>query len=347
MPSEPKDVSGRSSTSVTTSSMRSRLAFSMAASFKAQVCQIFWPRTQTWTSMVMRSSTVYSRLAIHSTVWARSARSLSARKPTWPRFTPSSGTSTSRTSSAARRMVPSPPSTMTSSTSGSWMWSWRISTGWSMAPKKPSMSASSDFCMTGMMPEAWSWAHASQAAFRDSSRPVWASTSTRLLIGFRSLVVRPDLSQQRSNGCVPLFDLRQVFGHSLRYPQEVFDISVLAGQRAGGQHPQFQAGVERCPRHFTDSQAPLALRRDHSRAREPLLADLELRLDHQDEVAARGGARCQRRNHQRQGDEGQVGHRDLCPAADLFRVHIADVEPFVHAHAGIAAELRHQLAVPD
>src|SRR6476620_6623639 len=347
MPSEPKDVSGRSSTSVTTSSMRSRLAFSMAASFKAQVCQIFWPRTQTWTSMVIRSSTVYSRLAIHSTVWARSARSLSARNPTWPRFTPSSGTSTSRTSSAARRMVPSPPSTITSSTSGSWMWSCRISTGCSSRPKNPSMSPSSDFCITGMMPEACSWAHASQAAFRDSSRPVWASTSTRLLIGFRSLMVRPDLSQQRSHGCIPLFDLRQVFGNSSFYPQEVFDISVLPGQGAGGQSAQFEACVDGGSRHFTDSHPPFALRRDHAGASEPVLADLELRLDHEHEVAAPACACGQRSQHQRQRNEGQVRHRQLRGAADRFRSHVADVQSFVDRHPRIASELRDQLAVPD
>ena len=41
--------------------------------------------------------------------------SASARKPTWPRLTPSSGTADSSTHSAPRRMVPSPPSTTISS----------------------------------------------------------------------------------------------------------------------------------------------------------------------------------------------------------------------------------------
>src|SRR6478736_7135444 len=106
------------------------------------------------------------------------------------------------------------------------------------------MSPSSDFCITGTIPEACSWAHASQAALRDSSRPVWARMRTRLLIGFRLLVVlvvRPDCSEQRSNGCVPLLDLRRDFRHRAFYPQEVFDIAVLARQRALGEAFQVKA----------------------------------------------------------------------------------------------------------
>ena len=44
-------------------------------------------------------------------VISTSSDSASARKPTWPRLTPSSGVPHSRASSAARRIVPSPPMT--------------------------------------------------------------------------------------------------------------------------------------------------------------------------------------------------------------------------------------------
>ena len=47
---------------------------------------------------------------------ARLADSASARNPMWPRLTPSNGTSASRANSAARNRVPSPPRTMTAST---------------------------------------------------------------------------------------------------------------------------------------------------------------------------------------------------------------------------------------
>ena len=58
MPSQPNSVTGRPSTSSTTSISRSRLAFSTAASFTAQKSAIFTPSTWTVTSSVIRSSTV-------------------------------------------------------------------------------------------------------------------------------------------------------------------------------------------------------------------------------------------------------------------------------------------------
>ena len=47
-------------------------------------------------------------------VTSRATGSASARKPTWPRLTPSSGVPAGRASSAARSSVPSPPSAITS-----------------------------------------------------------------------------------------------------------------------------------------------------------------------------------------------------------------------------------------
>ena len=74
------------------------------------------PSTSTTTSRVIRSSTRPARgRRPRSRPRRRSSRSASARKPTWPRLTPSSGTSRCRASSAPRRIVPSPPSTTTSS----------------------------------------------------------------------------------------------------------------------------------------------------------------------------------------------------------------------------------------
>ena len=112
-PSQPQRDSGRPSTSVTTSSIRSRAAFSTVASFRAQVCATTAPSCWTVTSTVIRSSTTNWRATMRSTVSARPSGSASARNPTWPRFTPSSGAPAGRASSAARRIVPSPPTTMT------------------------------------------------------------------------------------------------------------------------------------------------------------------------------------------------------------------------------------------
>ncbi len=57
-PSQPKVEIGRPSTSMTTSTIRSRLAFSTAASFNAQVSARHTLSSHTLTSMAMRCSTV-------------------------------------------------------------------------------------------------------------------------------------------------------------------------------------------------------------------------------------------------------------------------------------------------
>ena len=63
-------------------------------------------------SMTMRSSKVNSPAAIRSSTVSRSLASAFERKPTLPRLMPRIGTSTSATARAARRNVPSPPSTI-------------------------------------------------------------------------------------------------------------------------------------------------------------------------------------------------------------------------------------------
>jgi len=57
-PSQPQRDSGRPSTSVITSTIRSRAAFSTVASFSAQVDTMAEPSLRTVTSIVIRSSTV-------------------------------------------------------------------------------------------------------------------------------------------------------------------------------------------------------------------------------------------------------------------------------------------------
>ena len=98
-PSHAHRDSGRPSISVTTSIMRARAIFSTLASLSAQVVAVTAPSCRTDTSIVIRSSTVYPCSTTWSTAPARSSGSVSARKPTWPRLTPSRG---------ARRAGPSP-----------------------------------------------------------------------------------------------------------------------------------------------------------------------------------------------------------------------------------------------
>ena len=74
--------------------------------------------SNTATSAV-RSSTTASPAAIPSSAPAKPERSTSARKPTWPKFTPSTAACPSIASCSARRIVPSPPSAITSWQPGS------------------------------------------------------------------------------------------------------------------------------------------------------------------------------------------------------------------------------------
>ncbi len=151
--------------------MRSR--FSTLASFRAQVVASVSPLARTRTSMVMRSSTVYRPVTTRSTASARSAISASARKPTWPRLTPSRGVRAGRASSAARSSVPSPPSTISTSASSAAA----ELAGTTSTPGTPISSASGSMTRTVKPASRNRWI-TSRALSTAGSRPVWAVIST-------------------------------------------------------------------------------------------------------------------------------------------------------------------------
>ena len=172
-PSHPHRDSGRPSISVTTSIIRSRATFSTLASFSAQVVAVTVPFCRTVTSTVIRCSTVYRRLITRSMTSGRSSCSASARKPTWPRFTPSSGTPAGLVISATRSSVPSPPRTITISVS-------RAASGvarTTSAPGQRNSSASVSTIRTEI-PAASSMPTTSRALPVAAARPVCAITST-------------------------------------------------------------------------------------------------------------------------------------------------------------------------
>ena len=178
-----------------TSIIFSRLPFSTLTSFNAQSVCTRLLSCQTSTSIAMRSSTVYSPLTIRSTVSPRSLSSDSARNPTCPRFTPTSGIVVRRTISAARRIDPSPPSTTPSSISMSGTLSCTTCTGTGSAQFSVRVSRSERF-MTGVSPARYSCVHAWRAASRASLRPVWANTrilrlsASAMYIPFRYFALR-------------------------------------------------------------------------------------------------------------------------------------------------------------
>src|SRR5690606_4085739 len=80
---------------------------------------------------------------------------------------------------------------------------------------------------------------------------------------------------------------------------------------------------------------------------DPVLADLELGLDHQGEVGVGGTHAEQRVEHQPQRDERQVPHDDVHGAADHLDGQVADVGAVVDGDPVVAAQLPGQLAVAD
>ena len=86
---------------------------------------------------------------------------------------------------------------------------------------------------------------------------------------------------------------------------------------------------------------------DHSAARQPLLAHLELRLDHGQQVGGGGRAADQRRQHQPQRDEGQVADHEVDRLADLVRLERAHVRAVEDGDAVVGLQRPGELAVAD
>ena len=95
--------------------------------------------------------------------------------------------------------------------------------------------------------------------------------------------------------------------------------STLPRARAAGWRPRRRTPSPSAAAAAATSQHRLGAQRrvaDHAAGADPLLADLELRLDQQHQVAVRRGAGGQRGQHQPQRDERQVGDGQVDRAAD-------------------------------
>ena len=240
-----------------------------------------------------------------STVSSMSSRSASARKPTWPRLTPSSGAPVPRDTSAPRRIVPSPPSTQTSShpsaaaspsstrvTPGCWA---RLTAVASSRWTTTSMPAA---CRRSTTAVATSWA---------SWRRGWATSRIR-----RPGVVLPGLTvfSPRWSFSFAVVACSVTDGHGCGHgavtssaaltrashpidsrvaggqPQQVLGVALTALDRAAGQAAWVQAGRDRRAGHLGDRPRPVALGADDAALAEPGAPDLELRLDQHHRVAA-------------------------------------------------------------
>ena len=187
---------------------------------------------------------------------------------------------------------------------------------------------------------------------RAASRPVWESTRTRRTVAGRlrvTVVTAPAsqtappvaVSPARRCGCRP----RSTSAGPAAQPQEELDVPRRPRQRAARHRPgaPAQRGGPLGDRgHRLGPQLRVA---DHAALADPVLADLELRLDHQHQVAVGAGHADQRLQHQRQRDERQVAHHQVDRAADQLGGELADVGAVVHLHPLVGLERPGQLAV--
>src|SRR4051794_15985173 len=352
MPSQPKLVSGWPSTRRTTSSTRERSTFSIDTSLSAQVpSPVGHPSaSRTVASRVSRSSTAYSHFSTALSISSTASGSVSARKPTRPRFTPVIAASVLRASSEARRKVPSPPKTSTISAPDAASGPNAQTSASGMA----SASASSSSTRT-RMPSAASLAAAERASATMSARPVCTASSTRRVAWSDSQAAVPSVTAPPRTRAWSLWsflncsvDVGAVHRRCVpAQPEEELHVAGRAGQRAGHDPGGAPAEVGGRLGDRGDRVGPVPEVADDAAGTEPLPAHLELRLDHGQQVGARFGAGGERGEHQAQGDERQVGDDQVDGAADRLRRQVAHVGALVDDDPLVGAQGPRELAVAD
>src|SRR5262249_37206733 len=130
-------------------------------------------------------------------------------------------------------------------------------------------------------------------------------------------------------------------------PQEVFDIAGRTGQRTRCRLASPPADLVRRRRDTVYRPGPQVRIPYDAALAQPLAADLELRLDHEYQVAVGPADRRQRRQHQPDGDERQVAGDQVDRLADPVEGQLADVGPIDHLDPWILLQGPGQLAVAD
>lgn len=131
-------------------------------------------------------------------------------------------------------------------------------------------------------------------------------------------------------------------------PQKVLDIAGGAGQRARGHAKDAQAQFGGAGGDRADGLGAQFRAADHTAAAEAFLADLELRLDHQDEVGAGRGAGGEGGQDQAQRDEGEIADDQVDgDVVDPVEGQLADVGAVLDGDPLIALQGPGELAVAD
>src|SRR4051794_14387952 len=204
-------------------------------------------------------------------VVSRSSGSASARKPTRPWFTPRSGTPASRAISAARRIVPSPPSTSTSSAPAAEP----RSPLQGVMPEMPSSRASASSTRTST-PASCSLDTTRSAACVVASRPVCTSSSTERVTP-ATLSLRAGLHRRLQR---VLVERRRATGQ----PQEELDVAARSRQRAGRHAPDAEPQLTGLLGHASYRLCSKNRISYDAAGGQAVAADLELRLHHRQQV---------------------------------------------------------------
>ena len=160
---------------------------------------------------------------------------------------------------------------------------------------------------TGRRPRAASAGRCARSAGRD------ASSASRLLVRSRAhpLTGRPQVRGATYLGA----DLGLADRASPRaQPQEVLDVARRARAAGWWSPPAHPSRAGRRGRDRRRPPRPAGRVAHHAALADPLLAHLELRLDHQHQVAVVGGHADQRVEHQLERDERQVADDQRRPA---------------------------------
>src|SRR6476659_682735 len=244
--------------------------------------------------------------------------SIEVRKPTRPRFTPSTGTPLPRKRRSARSIVPSPPSTTA-----------RSAVAMSAPPPSPCFAASS----SGSSSSIWSSATArscSSASPLVSGRPC-VITATRLISG--------------SGVGDPVFELIGILRPlALDEMQEELAVPLRAGQAGVYDADHLCPPLRRVASHLAQ-HAPPDVRVADDAAGSLGATRLELRLHEHDRLPPRRGQREPGPQRLAHADERDVADDELRRERQLRRLpHVRSLQ---HRHTRVGADARMQLPVAD
>lgn len=144
-------------------------------------------------------------------------------------------------------------------------------------------------------------------------------------------------------------DVRRIeLGRAGPEPQKVFDVPGGSGQRAGGDTQYAQTESRGLAGHGPHSLlAQFGAAYDPSAA-EALLADFELRLDHQHQIGVRGRAPDERRQDEAQRNEGEISHHQVHRlTVDRAERQLAHIRTVFDLHAFITLQRPGELSVSD